>query len=273
MSIYETLSKIPLLRKPLYNVMYKYIARQQQKRFANHLRKIKTLKDLHTGESCFIIGTGPSLRIEDLKLIKEQGIVTFAPNRIYEITEKYDWNPTYYICQDHNLIKTFGDRIKKIKSQLSFIPVEYVNDFQEEKFRFFVLRERDFYPHDSSFSFDTSHYIDQGYTVTYGAIQLAIYMGFKKIYLIGIDHNYSIIRDSNGRPVRKTNVKSDYSEGMTQYINESNLPRIEESTIAYETAEKISKKLGVKIYNATRGGKLEAFERIDLNKLLKQQNI
>ena len=42
----------------------------------------------------------------------------------------------------------------------------------------------------------------------------------------------------------------------------------EESTIAYETAEIATRKMGVRVYNATRGGKLEAFERVDLLQVL-----
>ena len=44
-------------------------------------------------------------------------------------------------------------------------------------------------------------------------------------------------------------------------INETIL----ETTIAYETAEKVSHKKGFRIFNSTRGGKLEAFERVDLD--------
>lgn len=31
------------------------------------LEKIKSLKDIHKGKRCFVIATGPSLRIEDIK--------------------------------------------------------------------------------------------------------------------------------------------------------------------------------------------------------------
>ena len=93
-------------------------------------------------------------------------------------------------------------------------------------------------------------------------------MGFKEIYLLGIDHNYSITRNAKGRLVRREQAGSSYAGGMQSYVNMNNLPRIEETTVAYETAEKLSKKLGIKIYNATRGGKLEAFERVDLDNVL-----
>ena len=149
-----------------------------------------------------------------------------------------------------------------------FIPIEYKNVFTGDNVRFFVLREKNYYPANASFSKDICQCIAQGYTVTYGAIQLAVYMGFKEIYLIGVDHNYNITRDANGRPVKTASAQKDYTDGMSDYVNIKNLPRIEESTIAYETADTVTRKTGVRIYNATRGGKLDAFERVDLDKII-----
>ena len=41
---------------------------------------LKTLKGIHIGKRCFIIGNGPSLRVEDLEKIKDE--YTFAANRM-----------------------------------------------------------------------------------------------------------------------------------------------------------------------------------------------
>ena len=155
---------------------------------------------------------------------------------------------------------------------MMFLPIEYHDRFKDDNYKFFVIKEHDFYPHKAQFSKDLSKYIAQGYTVTYGAIQLAVYMGFKTIYLLGIDHNYNIRRDAKGRPCRDDISKSNYAKGMSNYVNTNNLPRIEESTIAYETAEKVTAKMGVKILNATRGGKLEAFDRINFDDIFKSQS-
>ena len=48
-------------------------------------KRLKKLKDTQTGKKCFVIGNGPSLRAEDLTTLKENGIATFAANRIYNI--------------------------------------------------------------------------------------------------------------------------------------------------------------------------------------------
>ena len=39
--------------------------------------------------------------------------------------------------------------------------------------------------------------------------------------------------------------------------------------VAFEFAEEYSKEHGFRIYNATRGGALEAFERVDFDSLFK----
>lgn len=267
MNKWDLIKWSPRLTKLAYNVLYAKIAQKQQKLYAHHTIRLQDLKNIHKGKRCFIVGTGPSLTINDLELLKNE--ITFAPNRIYELLNNTSWRPTYYLCQDHNIIKQFGDKIKSIDAELLFLPVEYVDEFLGDKFRFFVLRENEFYPDNADFSFCIDKYIAQGYTVTYGAIQLAFYMGFSEIYLVGVDHNYKIIRDASGRPTRSS-ANNNYSSGMTDYVNMNNLPRIEESTIAYETANKIAGKLGVKIYNATRGGCLEAFERVNLDNIVLQ---
>lgn len=255
----------PRLNKTIYNIIYSRRARKQQKSNKKLLEQIKTLKNIHSGKRCFIIGTGPSLRIEDLELLKEE--FTFASNRIFELFDKTYWRPTFYVCQDHLIIDKYTNQINAMECKIGFLPIEHQDAFDSDMFRFFVLKEKFFYPNDAPFSIDVSKFIGQGYTVTYGAIQLAVYMGFTEIYLLGVDHNYNIIRNAKGKPVKRSESRINYSLGISEFLPIQNLPRIEESTIAYETAEKISRKQGVRIFNATRGGKLDAFERVDFDLL------
>ena len=94
-------------------------------------------------------------------------------------------------------------------------------------------------------------------------------MGFSEVYLLGIDHNYSISLNEKGVPVLNNDVK-DYFEGSKASNKGLNLPRIVESTMAYMTARKFADKhADFNVYNATRGGKLEAFERVNLDDVLK----
>ena len=229
--------------------------------------KLKRFKGIHKGQRCFIIGTGPSLTIEDLENLNDE--ITFGSNRIFEIFPRTTWRPTYYVNQDFKLIDKFHEEINKIDCSHLFLPIDVRSKFEDrQNVSFFILRHKNFYPGDAEFSTHINRYIGQGFTVTYGAIQLAYYMGFKEVYLVGIDHNYSISLDEKGIPVLKDDVK-DYFEGSKASNKGLNLPRIVESTMAYMTARKFADKHpDFNIYNATRGGKLEAFERVNLDEIL-----
>lgn len=261
------INKIPFLSKFALNYVYQKVAKKQYIENRDILENVSKWKNQHKGNRCFIIGTGPSLTIDDLEKLSNE--ITFGTNRIYELFNKTKWRPTYYINQDTFLIKTFSKEILDIDCSAKFIPVTFREIFSNADINFFILKEKDFYPKAAPFSFDVAKFIAQGYTVTYGAIQLAMYMGFNEIYLLGIDHNYNVYQDAKGNIIRKENAKDNYSKGMKEMNNKGNLPRVAETTIAYQTAEDMSKKKGVKIYNATRGGKLEVFERVNLDYILK----
>ncbi|MGN0452378.1 MAG: 6-hydroxymethylpterin diphosphokinase MptE-like protein [Ruminococcus sp.] len=233
--------------------------------------ELKSYKNIHKGQRCFIIGTGPSLTAEDLDKLKDE--VTFGSNRIFEVFSQTDWRPTYYMNQDYKLICKFVDEIKGIKAQRKFMPIEAMKHFESESdISYFVLRHKDFYPKFADFSTHPDKYLGQGFTVTYGAIQMAYYMGFKKVYLLGIDHNYSVSLNEKGVPVINENVK-DYFQGSKASNEGLNLPRIAESTLAYMTARRFADKHSdFTVYNATRGGKLEAFERVDLDNILSEDD-
>lgn len=248
------------------NILYEYIAGWQYYNNREILKKIRSLKGAFEGKRCFVIGTGPSLIISDLEKLRNE--YTFGTNRIYELFDQTDWRPTFYVNQDSELIKKFRDRIAVVPSKYLFLPVDFKSLFDEDtRINYFVLKHKEFYPKMAPFSRNVSKYLSQGFTVTYGAIQIAVYLGFKEIYLIGVDHNYSIIRDAEGNII-KNETDSNYPKGMQDFINKGNLPRVVETTIAYDTAEKVSRKMGFRIFNATRGGKLESFERVNLDELL-----
>ena len=60
------------------------------------------------------------------------------------------------------------------------------------------------------------------------------------------------------------------SAGSDQYIKENekrNIPQLHNSLQAYKKAEIYSRRNDFRIFNATRGGKLEVFERVDFDSL------
>lgn len=83
----------------------------------------------------------------------------------------------------------------------------------------FHLNPHRYYPYYPGFSDDIAQEISEGFTVTYAEIQMAAYMGFKEIYLLGVDFNYSKILDSSGKVV-ETGSKDYFSDSYI-LVNEN----------------------------------------------------
>ena len=74
---------------------------------AKSSERLKKLENSYYKETCFIIGNGPSLSVDDLNLIK--GKYSFATNRIFNLFDSCSWRPTFYCIQDSLLINEIKD--------------------------------------------------------------------------------------------------------------------------------------------------------------------
>ena len=121
------------------------------------------------------------------------------------------------------------------------------------------------YPH--SFSTQIDHQLDSRGTVTFTCINIAAYMGFKEIYLIGVDHNYKVTINEIGETVVDNDAKDYFCDDYDDDIKDVVVHDMGQNTHAYRDAKAACEELGIHIYNATRGGKLEVFERVDFDSI------
>ena len=228
------------------------------------------LKDCHKGRRCFIIGNGPSLTPEDLTLLKDE--YTFAANRIFYIFDKTTWRPTYYCAQDSVVIDDIIFDLPNIMKEckLMFLISDCYDKVCEElrnnpKVLFFIAKYVSAHK-ERLFSDKIEKYVSGGGTITYAAIQLAVYMGFSEIYLLGVDHNYAT-NSFKDNQVSASDVAGSYFAGMPSNIKMTK-PNPDNATISFMKAKEYCDAIGVKILNATRGGKLEVYPRITLEDAL-----
>lgn len=66
-------------------------------------KRIKKLKSRYAGETCFVIGNGPSLKLSDLEQLRQS--YTFGVNKIYDLYTMTEWRPTFYVLQDFKLMQ------------------------------------------------------------------------------------------------------------------------------------------------------------------------
>jgi len=227
---------------------------------------LRRIRGKYRGKRCFVLGNGPSLTAEDLEMLR--GEITFASNKIYRIFDKTSWRPTFWGLMDEFVAEQESviDGMNGFECEKKFALQEGYYISRKLKGNTCFLHgwyQRKYLDH-PGFSDDLTKGVYCIATVTYMLIQIARYMGFDEIYLIGIDNKYAYSKLRDGTVVR--------NEGIISYFGEENTPLPDSSTavstweldVAYEYAEDYSRKHGFRIYNATRGGFLEKFERVNL---------
>lgn len=230
---------------------------------------LKTFRNKHKGRRCFIIGNGPSLTANDLNKIKGNNDISFAFNRIYYIYKQTDWRPTYYISQDEKLLSGCFQEVNNDIDSIKFIPIElkWYNKICIKNAFYFHIINKNIDNNKPGFSEDISRYIVNSKTVVFSAIQIAVYMGIKEIYLIGVDHHFHTSINQKGEIIIDNTAKDYFSEEYNKDKQNLYIPNTDLSTFTYLSAKEYADEHGIKIYNATRGGRLEVFPRLDFESL------
>jgi hypothetical protein len=228
--------------------------------FSGESDKIKRLRNKYADKRCFIIATGPSLNKTNLSLLKNE--LTFAvKSYIFSGLDKYGVEPNFYCWSDRlALERSISDFPEKVpEKMISFFPYEkkqlVLNNLKWNQRNICFLRGG---------RYDSVHNIlfsarpdNSGSVVMDYCIPLAIYMGFKEIYLVGCDNSSSngvLHFDGGTKTLSGINVESIPWDKMTQ---------------AFQTVKEYCQEHGIIIKNATVGGNLEVFERVDLADLFK----
>ncbi len=220
--------------------------------------KIKEYHNKHEGKRCFVVATGPSLTIDDVNKLTNE--YTFSMNSVCKIFDKTVWRPTYYMIVDPMVLNVLKNdpQFKSIQNKFMSSNLVKRADISESDI-VFPQSIGDFLKYGAfkNFSGDCYGIVYCGNTVVCCILQLAVYMGFKEIYLIGCDCNFSSKqRHFSGADYNPPKIVNDKLTGFFQ---------------GYEVAKDYCDAHGIKIYNATRGGKLEVFERVDFDSLFEDK--
>lgn len=235
---------------------------------ANDLR-LRLMKDRHLGQTCFILGSGPSMKMEYLPLLKDHN--TFAFNQIFKVFDKTDWRPTYYVIGDSLIAENHRANILKIDKSLLFVS-EHIKKILNDREDIIYFRkshelELDIEPRFSTNAFKV---VEGGFTVTFLAMQLAYYLGFREIYLLGVDNNYA---PSNIDVTEKVGpyrvIKADHSKSyfIPNMVTDSERvlmpPDPKVQRLAYRSARKFFERNDVRIFNGALDSPLDIFPHRD----------
>ena len=219
------------------------------------VRSLRDLRDRHTGERCFIIGNGPSLKQTDLTRLR--GETTFGMNRIYLAFPGMGFATSYYVSVNTLVIEQCADEIRHL-TMPKFLTWRSRRWMAGDPGVVFLDTD---YTDPATFARDARRRIFEGSTVTYVALQLAYHMGFKEVILIGVDHRFSTQGAPNSTVVARGGDPDHFSPAYFGPGFRWQLPDLDASEAAYRLARGAFEAEGRRIVDATVGGRLTVFPK------------
>lgn len=236
---------------------------KRDSRYRSGLKRIAALRDKHKGERCFIIGNGPSLKNTDVSLLRDE--VTFGLNRIYLLFDELGFATTYYVAINKLVIEQFAHDIIRLPCP-KFIRWQACDLIDFTDTMMFLYPREDQGPR---FYTDITEGIWVGATVTYVAMQIAYYMGFAKVILIGVDHSFT----TKGEPHATVLAAGDDPNHFDpDYFGKGfrwQLPDLETSELAYRLAKYQFEIDNRELVDATVDGSLRVFPKVDYQTLFR----
>jgi hypothetical protein len=242
------------------------------------LQRNRALFNRHTGQRCFILATGPSIRSQDLATL--QGEICIGLSNFFVHPAFATIRPAYYCSvgrHDPLPVDGWTAWLAELASATKGSTL------------FFGLGERDRIRGNPLFNQDRVFYmqfdgsgdsipvrrpdltqpVPMPQSVTIMALSIALYMGFQRIYLLGCDHDWllhlgesSHFYDEREHAV----VRAGYDEwsGLDlEQVCHSHVVLWQQ----YKALNAIAALLGAEIFNATPGGLLDVFPRVRLESL------
>ena len=221
----------------------------------------------------FIVGNGPSINKTDLSLLKNE--ITIGFNGIFLHQE---FVPTIYMVEDHLVAEDRSVEIGGFNKCLVKIFPSYLGYCIEPQPNTIYLNHlpRISFPVDTDFSGEADMVTYTGGTVTYTALQLAASLGFSEIILVGVDADYkkmAVKRDATGSTGVLTSLGDDKNHFDHRYFGKGyrwHDPNVHVMMQSYRKARDFGLLNNVRFANATIGGQLNVFSRVNYYDLFSQ---
>ncbi|HOH28079.1 MAG TPA: hypothetical protein PLL36_01025 [Candidatus Hydrogenedentes bacterium] len=220
---------------------------------------IAALADIHAGQTGWLLGNGPSVRVSDLERLAGQ--VVFGCNRLYLAYENMRFRPTYLCSTDEQMIRDFGqEMIDNHPGKTLFVAPQFPS----------LAGDFVWFPMGSAtpleFSTNVYDYVMPGGGTLVAAIQIGFHMGIRRFYIYGMDHNF-VYEEKDNENDHYQRATGDGNHFIPNYRSGKAWapPVLWQVEGALLSCHVFLQHHGGWIRNATRGGKLEVLERVDFD--------
>jgi hypothetical protein len=220
---------------------------------------LSRLKDRHYNQRVVLVANGPSLNLMDLGFLRSETVIGL--NKIFLGLKKFCFYPRYYIAVNDRVISQSVPEIQAMTC-VKMISRRNAALLPENALTYHIETQNP----PARFSRDVSLGVHEGWTVTYAALQVAHYLGFKEVIIIGMDHRYrytgapnEVCRLDGPDP---NHFSPEYFSGLTW--DNPDLAKSEES---YRIARAEYERDGRCIVDATVNGACTVFQKADYRQI------
>jgi hypothetical protein len=256
----------------------------------------RELKNAHKGKRCFILGNGPSLKHHDLSKLTDEYV--FTVNNMIK-TETFNMlKPNFHLFFDPAFFDFFFSPNPENNLAIEQIKKSLIDNPNMTLFSSFRLKSKSskvFPDVNSHYMFNNKMYTAQlkksssihrntpaFQNVILYAINIAIYMGFEKIYILGVDmtgfldayeHDVTEAKAGHFYETSKENFQKLIAfKEENKLDNEFYLKAFGKTFEHFKLMERKVSSKNAKLYNASAHGALDVVERVNYKKLFSNES-
>jgi hypothetical protein len=222
--------------------------------------RFEMLRDRHAGQRGVIVANGPSLNRMDLSFLKNE--IVIGLNKIYLGFNQFGFYPRYYVAVNPYVIEQSVAEIRSLKC-VKFISNRSAALVAEDALTYHINTTQP----PERFCHDIVQGVHEGWTVTYAALQVARFLGFDTVVLIGLDHYFQY----QGAPNELRRLEgADHNHFHPDYFGHGqqwNNPDLAHSEESYRVARAEYEREGRRILDATIDGGCQVFDKVDYKEL------
>ena len=236
------------------------------------LPRLRQLRNRHEGETIFCLGNGPSLKQQKLDLLN--GKIVLLTNRAFQLLDRFQPAVAYNVVGDVHGFNKIGQSLLA-RPETTFVSCHLLagsalnSDYCSDKHLYLMPAfkwQRNagiIQPQvllSPGFSWDITQHIYWGYSVIFGAIQIACHLGARRVVMVGVDMSYT------GDPTKDYAIARNETPNWRMDYDLHAKPM-------FEFVVRELKRSKVEFLNATLGGRVDCVPRVSLETICRSTEL
>lgn len=224
------------------------------------------LKNRHRNEVAVLVANGPSLNKMKLDFLRKENVI--ALNKIHLGLDKFGFYPRYLVAMNEMVIAQAAKEIKALNC-VKFLSQHGAQGHLEEDALTYIFNTKK--PKERFFK-DITKGLHEGWTVTFAALQIAYYLGYKEVVIIGLDHRFEYDGKKNELKTLNGADPNHFCDNYFGFGQEWHHPDLQKSEESFAVAKKIFEDDGRRILDATLEGACPIFDKVDHRQYFKLED-